>query len=192
MSPPSPLPPSPPVLAFDRVSKVFTDHPAGTEALADVSFAVPAGAFHALVGPSGAGKSTLLRLAADLATPTAGSVRVCGEAPERARRARQIGLVFQAPVLMAWRDVGANVSLPLEVAGVARAERAARVSEVLDLVGCMDKGKPAYRSYFVKNDPAACNTTTIGKGRKPSRSPRPGRLRDLDPALDLKGRRIGR
>jgi NitT/TauT family transport system ATP-binding protein len=127
-----------PVLAFDRVGKVFTDHPGGTEALAEVTFAVPAGAFHALVGPSGAGKSTLLRLAADLTVPTSGTVRVCGAAPEAARLARQIGLVFQAPVLMSWRDVRANVALPLEVAGVARAERERRAREVLDLVGLVD------------------------------------------------------
>lgn len=64
-------------IRFDGVSKRFPD---GTEALREVSFAVPRGEFCVLLGPSGSGKSTLLRMVDGLATPTAGQVLIDGVA----------------------------------------------------------------------------------------------------------------
>ncbi len=128
------LGPCRPIVQLTGVAKEFTDHPGGTVALADVSFAVQPGEFLAVLGPSGCGKSTLLRIVAGLLTPTAGEARVCGQLPDVARRARQYGIVFQSPVLYGWRTVLGNVELPLQLAGVAAVERRERARQVLALV----------------------------------------------------------
>ena len=96
--------------------------PAGHEALEGIDLDIARGEFVSLIGPSGCGKSTLLRIVGDLTGPTAGKVAVNGKPAERARRDRDYGMVFQAPVLFDWRTVEDNVKLPLEVMG-ATAER---------------------------------------------------------------------
>lgn len=124
---------------------VCKDFPDGTRALGDVSLAVPRGAVFGVIGRSGAGKSTLLRLLNGLERPSAGSVQVdgidLGTLDQRGLRAlrRRVGMIFQSFGLLANRTVAANVALPLELAGVARAERDARVAALLDRVGLADK-----------------------------------------------------
>jgi len=130
-----------PELRLERVTKVFTDHPGGTAALAGVSLVVRRGEFVSIVGPSGCGKSTLLRIVADLIAPSSGSVTVCGMTPSRARRERRLGMVFQSPVLYPWRTVIGNVELPLEVAGLPKAERRRRAEETLALVGLSESAE---------------------------------------------------
>ena len=103
-------------------------------ALKDVDLRVARGDFVSFIGPSGCGKTTLLRIAADLETPTEGTITVNGMTPAAAREARAYGYVFQAAGLFPWRTIGANVRLPLEIMGYSRAERAARTQRVLDLV----------------------------------------------------------
>ena len=103
-------------------------------ALKDVDLRVARGDFVSFIGPSGCGKTTLLRIAADLETPTEGTITVNGMSPAAAREARAYGYVFQAAGLFPWRTIGANVRLPLEIMGYSRAERAARTQRVLDLV----------------------------------------------------------
>ncbi len=105
-----------------------------TVALQDINLEIAAGEFVSLIGPSGCGKSTLLRIVGDLIRPSAGSVTVNDKTAEQARRDRDYGMVFQAPVLFDWRTVEANVRLPLEVMGTPSAERDKRVREMLDLV----------------------------------------------------------
>ena len=106
-----------------------------TVALDDVTLDIVRGSFVSLIGPSGCGKTTLLRAIADLEHPTAGTLVVNGTTPERARRDRAYGYVFQAPALYPWRTVERNVMLPLEIMGMAAAERRARAGRYLDLVG---------------------------------------------------------
>jgi len=103
-------------------------------ALSNVSLSVRQGEFVSLLGPSGCGKSTLLRLIGDLLQPTGGRLLVKGKSPERARRDRDYGIVFQAPALYDWRTVVANVQLPLELQGVPKAERVRRSSDLLHLM----------------------------------------------------------
>lgn len=103
-------------------------------ALSDVSLTVSPGEFIALIGPSGCGKSTVLRIVADIITPTAGDVAVCGRAPRDARLARSCSFVFQEPVLLPWRNVRENVGLPLELVGVSPNERRQRVGDLLRIV----------------------------------------------------------
>ncbi|MFC5379233.1 ABC transporter ATP-binding protein [Aquipuribacter nitratireducens] len=126
---------STPALHLADVGMVFPAPGGPVTALEHIDLDVEAGEFVSLIGPSGCGKSTLLRLLADLLQPTSGSVLVDGADPHRARLDRTYGMVFQAATLLEWRRVRANVELPLEIMGVARAERRARATEMLALVG---------------------------------------------------------
>jgi NitT/TauT family transport system ATP-binding protein len=103
-------------------------------ALSDVDLTIRRGDFVSFIGPSGCGKTTFLRIVADLERPTAGQVAVNGMTPEAARRARAYGYVFQAAGLFPWRTIAGNVSLPLEIMGHPRAERAERVARALAMV----------------------------------------------------------
>ena len=107
-------------------------------ALSDVDLTVGSGEFVSLIGPSGCGKSTLLRLIADLIEPTTGTVTVAGRPAAQARREQEYGIAFQQAGLFEWRTVRRNVELPLELRGVAKAERRARAEEMLALVGLAD------------------------------------------------------
>ncbi|MBL3682807.1 ATP-binding cassette domain-containing protein [Leucobacter aridicollis] len=102
----------------------------------DASFDVPRGEVVALLGPSGCGKSTLLRAIAGLEPLSTGSVSWAGDdlvgvPPHR----REFGLVFQDGQLFTHRSVGENIAYGLRVKRWPRAERDARVAELLDLVG---------------------------------------------------------
>ena len=112
------------------------------EALRGIDLAVPAGEVFGIIGRSGAGKSSLVRTISLLNRPSRGSVHVAGldltalkeGAALRAAR-REIGMIFQHFNLLSSRTVYANVALPLELAGLDRAEIKARVAPLLDLVG---------------------------------------------------------
>jgi ABC-type lipoprotein export system ATPase subunit len=110
-----------------------------TLALADVSFAVEAGAFVSVMGPSGSGKTTLLNLLAGLDTPTGGEIMLNGQPystldGERraAFRRTQLGFVFQDYQLLDTLTLAENVALPLLL---ARRDPAALVREVLEHLG---------------------------------------------------------
>ncbi len=107
-------------------------------ALSEVDLQVDYGDFVSFIGPSGCGKTTLLRVIADLERPTAGEITVNGLSPQQARLDRAYGYVFQAPALYPWRTIERNVTLPLEIMGMDRAERAARARQYLDLVNLGD------------------------------------------------------
>jgi NitT/TauT family transport system ATP-binding protein len=124
-----------PIIALEGVNKTYPSGAGPTEALREVSLAIERGEFVSLIGPSGCGKSTLLRIVGDLVPPSAGTVTVNGKSAHQARLDRDYGIVFQAPVLYDWRTVEANVRLPLEVMGSARAARDGRVRTLLRLVG---------------------------------------------------------
>jgi NitT/TauT family transport system ATP-binding protein len=127
-------PSSTPAVKLTGVGQVFNVQDGRMTALEDINLAIQAGEFVSLIGPSGCGKSTLLRIVGDLIRPTSGTVEVNGKAAHDARLGREYGMVFQAPVLFDWRTVEANVRLPLELMGVDKAERDARVKRMLELV----------------------------------------------------------
>lgn len=117
------------------VSKSFALGKGEVQALADVSITLPKGSFTALIGPSGCGKSTLLRLIADVFAPTKGEIRIGDSPPAQARKARQIGFVFQDPTLLPWRSVIENVRLPSEVARVKPARDPGALVTLVGLAG---------------------------------------------------------
>ena len=120
------------------INRTFTGRQGTVVALEDVDLEVAPGEFVALIGPSGCGKSTLLRLIADLDTPTSGTLEVFGKPARRARIDQEYGIAFQQAGLLPWRTVAGNIELPLKLHGVGKAERQARVSELIELIGLGD------------------------------------------------------
>ena len=111
-------------------------YPDGTRALQPVDLRIEEGEFVTLLGPSGCGKSTLLKMIAGLLAPSDGRLLLWRKPVSLAQAsAQKLAFVFQSPTLMPWASVQANVRLPLDLAGMSRAEADARVAEVLKLVG---------------------------------------------------------
>jgi ABC-type sugar transport system ATPase subunit len=119
-------------IRVERLLKTF----GSLRAVDDISFAFPEGQVTCLLGPSGCGKTTLMRIIAGLEAPTAGDVyfgdrRVTPLPP----RKREIGMVFQYPVVYKGISVRRNIELPLQSMKLSNAERTRRVDEVIDLLG---------------------------------------------------------
>ncbi|MBB6096792.1 NitT/TauT family transport system ATP-binding protein [Deinobacterium chartae] len=123
------------IVQVHNLGMVFPVPGGETVALQGANLSIAPGEFISLIGPSGCGKTTLLRLLADLVQPTCGEIRINGKTPGQARSERAYGFVFQAPALMEWRSVLANVTLPLEVMNFPREGRAERARAMLRLVG---------------------------------------------------------
>jgi NitT/TauT family transport system ATP-binding protein len=129
-----------PVAAFAReiiaVRHLWRRFGAGADevvALQDIDFSVADGEFVSIVGPSGCGKSTLLKILAGLLPASDGEAHLKGTAIAGPRR--DIGVVFQSPVLFPWRTVLGNSVLPGDVQGLDKAEMKARALSLLNLVG---------------------------------------------------------
>lgn len=124
-------------LTLDHLQKSFGD----TRVVHDFDMRVEKGEFISFLGPSGCGKTTVLRMVAGFESPSAGRVIIDGQDVTGLRpNQRQIGMVFQAYALFPNLTVADNVGFGLKVAGVARAERAVRVAEMLELIGLPDLG----------------------------------------------------
>jgi osmoprotectant transport system ATP-binding protein len=126
---------------FAKVSYTLpqgADGQAGRSLLRDVSLQLEAGTTTALLGRSGAGKTTLLRMVNDLVSPTSGEVRVAGKATQdynAIELRRKTGYVIQETGLFPHMTAERNAGMALELAGRPRQEIAARVRELLALVG---------------------------------------------------------
>jgi thiamine transport system ATP-binding protein len=122
-------------LALDGIAVTLD----GNRILEGITVAVPSGDRLAVLGPSGSGKSTLLRVAAGLQRPTSGRVLLDDrDITDMPAHRRGIGLVFQDAALFPHRSVAGNVEFGPRVAGLAEAERHARVTGALELVGLAD------------------------------------------------------
>ncbi|MGH8668189.1 MAG: ABC transporter ATP-binding protein [Burkholderiales bacterium] len=112
------------------VRKVYGEH----LAISDASFDVMPGELVSLVGPSGCGKSTLLKILAGLHPRDGGELRM-GSPSHPFDPARDVGMVFQAPLLLKWRRILENVLLPAEILGLPASAARERAHELLKLVG---------------------------------------------------------
>jgi NitT/TauT family transport system ATP-binding protein len=130
-------------IKIENLSMVYQDKNGGqpVTALKNVNLEIKEGEFISLLGPSGCGKTTLLRIIADLLQPSSGKVTVRGQSPREVRLQKKYGIVFQNPVLYDWRSVRRNVCMPMELLGMKKQDRTARVTEMLDLVGLTNFGK---------------------------------------------------
>jgi NitT/TauT family transport system ATP-binding protein len=120
-------------LRFDGVAIAFPTERGEHVAVREISFAVPAQGFVAVVGPSGCGKSTLLNAAAGLLPAGEGAVEVFGRRVTGVDK--RVGYITQDANLLPWMSVLDNVALPLKFAGVGRTEREARAMEWIERVG---------------------------------------------------------
>jgi len=123
-----------PFIRLRGVRKVYAR--AGKEhlAISDATFDVMPGELVSLVGPSGCGKSTLLKILAGLHPHDGGELRI-GSASHSFDPSRDVGMVFQAPLLLKWRRILENVLLPAEILGIDREKARRRARELLKLVG---------------------------------------------------------
>ena len=131
-----------PVVALQRISKIYRRGDTEVAVLRDLTFTIPAGTFLAIMGPSGSGKSTLLNLMAGIDRPSSGSVVVAGttldglsEGDMARWRSRHIGYVFQTYNLIPVLTAAENVELPLMLTHLSRRERIEHVKTALRLVG---------------------------------------------------------
>lgn len=134
-----------PVVEIRNLTKIYrSGEEEDKTALADVSLDIDAGDIFGIIGLSGAGKSTLVRCINGLEGYDSGSVKVRGRevqdlTPADLRSLRQrTGMIFQHFNLMPSRTVAGNVELPLLEGSVWKHQRAARVAELLELVGLSD------------------------------------------------------
>lgn len=125
---------STPAFRFDRLHKTFRAKDGGDViALQDVDFRVGRGEFVTVVGPSGCGKSTLLRILAGLERASSGNVELGGR--EHTGPSRDVGVVFQSPVLLPWRNILQNVLVPAQIQGRDPKAARERAMHYLTLVG---------------------------------------------------------
>ncbi|MCH7914445.1 MAG: ABC transporter ATP-binding protein [Deltaproteobacteria bacterium] len=121
------------LIDYQRVRKVYNSGPDEVVALEEVSFAVGEGEFVTVVGRSGCGKTTLLKLTAGLLAPTAGTVHVARASVQGPLT--NVGVVFQSPVLLAWRKTLDNVLLQIEARKLKVEDYRQRALELLELTG---------------------------------------------------------
>jgi NitT/TauT family transport system ATP-binding protein len=120
------------VISVRHLSKEYGDGPNAITALRDIDLTVGGGEFVAIVGPSGCGKSTLLKILAGL-LPATGTAMLNGTPIVGPRR--DIGMVFQSPVLFPWRTVIDNALLPVDVQRLGRDRMVEHAKTLIALVG---------------------------------------------------------
>jgi len=134
------------MLELRKVSKVYGEGAGEVDALSDIDLCVERGSLVAVMGPSGSGKSTLLTIAGSLEEPSAGDVIIDGQKvrgmtrDEKARlRRRTVGYVFQDFNLLAGLTAVENVSLPLELDGLAMKQARAQGMVALEQLGLANR-----------------------------------------------------
>jgi NitT/TauT family transport system ATP-binding protein len=127
------------LIEFRGVGKRFMVKGEPLQAVENIDLEVREGEILTLVGPSGCGKSTLLNMAAGLFEATAGEVLYRGKLVEPYNHA--VGYMTQSDHLLPWRDVIGNISIPLEIKGLSKAQIRDRVDELMETVGLAGFGR---------------------------------------------------
>ncbi|KAA2313911.1 ABC transporter ATP-binding protein [Pseudooceanicola sediminis] len=123
-----------PLVRIAALEKIYPTRDRGNvHALSDIHLDVSQGEFLTIVGPSGCGKSTLLKILAGILAKTSGRVQIAGADLDGPNR--DLGVVFQAPVLLPWKSVIENVLVPARVQKLDMAPARRRARDLLDLVG---------------------------------------------------------
>ena len=141
------------VIQLNNITKKYKTNNGELTAVKDVNLSVNKGEIFGIIGYSGAGKSTLIRLLNGLEKPTTGTVLVNGQEfssikGKKLRDARQkVSMIFQHFNLLWSRTVEENIAFPLEIAGVPKEQRQARVKELIELVGLTGRNQ-AYPSQL--------------------------------------------
>jgi NitT/TauT family transport system ATP-binding protein len=107
------------------------------EVLHDITLGIERGQVQAVVGPSGSGKTTLLNIIAGRIVPSGGTVTCNLNSSRSSGDHRHLGMVFQEPALLPWRNITENVRLPLELTGRMEGSEA-QISPLIELVN-LDK-----------------------------------------------------
>ncbi len=129
------------MIQLQNITKKYKTANGELTAVKDVNLTINKGEIFGIIGYSGAGKSTMIRLLNGLEKPTTGTVTVNNQAfssikGQKLRAARQkVSMIFQHFNLLWSRTVAENIAFPLEIAGVSKAQREARVKELIALVG---------------------------------------------------------
>ena len=122
------------MISVKELNKTYaTREGAPIHALSNVSLEITQGEFVTVVGPSGCGKTTLLKILAGVLKKSSGTILVNGN-PINAP-SRQLGVVFQEPLLLPWRNILQNIMVPIEIQGRDRATFSAAAQQLLSLVG---------------------------------------------------------
>jgi putative ABC transport system ATP-binding protein len=136
------------MIEVKNITKTYGKKQNAFVALNDVSIAIPKGASVAILGKSGSGKSTLMHAMSGLDRPEKGEVVIDGENILKLKqkavdrfRAKKIGFIFQSFFVQGNESVYDNVSLPLEIAGLPRSKRKARIEAALEAVEVSEKMK---------------------------------------------------
>ena len=135
------------MIRVENVSKTYTGKQGTVEAVKDVSLEIGVGEIFGIIGFSGAGKSTLIRLLNGLETVTSGHIYIYGKdittlkRKELLKERQKIAMIFQHFNLLWSRTVEENIAFSLEIAGVPKAKRKAKVAELIDLVGLTGREK---------------------------------------------------
>jgi len=133
-------------VSLQGVRKHFEDKDGNAvEVIRDITLDIRAEEFISIVGPSGCGKTTMFNIIAGLLDPTSGSITLHGK--DDSRQAARIGYMLQTDLLFPWRTILDNVSLGLEIAGKAKAERYALAHQYLKRYG-LDEFAHAYPSQL--------------------------------------------
>ncbi|WCR12620.1 ABC transporter ATP-binding protein [Paracoccus stylophorae] len=133
-------------VAFEHVQKSYDGQ---TLVVKDLNLSIDKGEFLTMLGPSGSGKTTCLMMLAGFETATHGEIRLAGRPINQVPpHKRGIGMVFQNYALFPHMTVGENLSFPLEVRGMGKAERESRIRNALDMVqmGSFASRRPAQLS----------------------------------------------
>lgn len=152
---------STPLLSLQEISKSFHTRELTVKALEKISFTVNDGEFVTIIGPSGSGKSTLFNILAGLLDPDEGRIEFAGGGVTGG----EVGYMPQRDLLLPWRRVIDNATLPLEAAGISRKAARVQVAGHLESFGLSEfqRSYPAELSGGMRQRAALLRTVSTGR-----------------------------